>query len=305
MGRVRPVQLDRLFRSPALSAEWDERRGADGATYGELTVKRALAWVASRTAAPRTGTTQSTISDAEALAQARTRVIDLGPLAKADPGAPFAPKVLGALALLQRRDRQAWARTRAALKQAGVSMRELMEALKPYRVRPTLRLVQPGEAPAPRRVVDDLPDAPVSALIIPAGYVLTPTATIYVPATDSLETTGEAARDRLVARAPLLITGRLRYRDEQVEAVRCSWRRPDSWHHRIVDRGVALNVHAVVKLASYGVPVASDTARDVVRYLHALEAENYHLLPHLEHLQPSGVARTAGPPGFPVGAHPH
>jgi putative DNA primase/helicase len=299
-GARDPDQLDRLFRQSKLyRPKWDERRGADGATYGELTVKRALAWVASRTAAPRTGTTQSPVSDAEALAQARARVSELGALAKADPGAPFAPEVLGALALLQRRDPQAWARTRAELKKAGVPMRELTDALRRSPLRPTLRLVQPGEVPAPRRVADDLPDAPVADLLLPTGYVLTPTATRYVPAADSLTTTGEAVRDRrLVARVPLLITGRLHYREEQVEAVRCSWQRADGWHHRIVDRGVALNVHAVVKLASYGVPVASDTAHDVVRYLHAFEAENYHLLPQLQISSHLGWQGPQGRRGF-------
>ena len=145
-------------------------------------------------------------------------VKDLGTRAKADPGVPFLPKVLGALALVKRCDPPIWARTKAALKQAGVSMRDLSDAVKPYRARPALRLVQPGEAPALRRVVDDLPDAPAENLIMPAGYVLTPTATLYTPQSASADAANEAARERLVARAPLLSTGRLTNRDEQVEA---------------------------------------------------------------------------------------
>ena len=177
------------FASPAsIAAKWDERRGADGATYGEITMKRALAWVASRTAAPRTGTTPVYhVRRRGPRAGSQPGSTNLGPRAKADPGVPFSPKVLGALALLKRRDPPIWARTRAALKQAGVSMRDLSDALKPYRCAPHpapgpagrgARAAAGGGRPARRAR---------ASLIMPAGYVLTPTATLYTPQSASAD----------------------------------------------------------------------------------------------------------------------
>ena len=43
-GARDPAQLDRLVRRSGLyRPKWDERRGADGATYGQVTIARALA----------------------------------------------------------------------------------------------------------------------------------------------------------------------------------------------------------------------------------------------------------------------
>ncbi|MDI6894843.1 MAG: primase C-terminal domain-containing protein [Bacillota bacterium] len=64
-------------------------------------------------------------TQAAALATAREKVAHVLEAVRTDPGAPFAPEALEALAELREKDPADWARVRAALKKAGVHLRDL------------------------------------------------------------------------------------------------------------------------------------------------------------------------------------
>src|SRR5262249_16698948 len=81
-----------------------------------------------------------------------------------------------------------------------------------------------------------------------------------------------------VAYAPILIAGRLRDEDENVEYLQLSFRRGGRWHNQTVDRGIALDSKRLVALASQSFPVSSENVKEVVRYVHHLEGANHDRL---------------------------
>jgi hypothetical protein len=189
-----------------------------------------------------------------------------------DAGVVFMPETLGALALLRAEDRSEFARVRQTLMRHRVSWRDGEFALKAQR--PRLRLLSPDAAPPDRSIGSMLPDAPVPTLLVPDGYVLSETLT----ALTHDEPAGPTS-DEVVAFAPVVISGRLQDVDDGSEFLRLAWRRPSGWRDAVVDRGTALEARLLTPLASSGFPVASDTAHELVSYLHRFEALNYAALP--------------------------
>lgn len=209
---------------------------------------------------------------------------------KADPGVALEADAVAAWAVIRRGDRAAWTRAKLALKKAGVSIRDVEAAVREH-----LRPVDEDHA-APRRAKAMLAECPCPELIVPEPYFLRGDATGHVVTDDDGKPTW-----RTFAHAPILITGRLRDQEEQVESLRLSWRRQASWLDATVDRGTALNGQKLVELASSGFPVAGDNARDVARYLHRLEAANYPSLPAARVSAHLGWQGADGAAGFLVG----
>jgi putative DNA primase/helicase len=238
------------------------------------------------------------------IASALDRLQDLEERSKADPGLPFQPETLGALALLQERAMDEYQRCRSALKAAGVPLRDLERALKQLRARSAgFRVVSGDQGEPPVRLAASMvPDAPSPRLIIPAPYFLRADATGAVRQGVNV-VTGEAIQvETVIAHAPLLITARLRDAEEQTEAFRLSWRRPATgWQSKVVDRGTALDARKLVALADDGAPVTSTNAKDIVPYLDSLEAANHAQLPCARISSHLGWQGDNGADGFLVG----
>lgn len=235
--------------------------------------------------------------------RARGIVTALSERAKADKFAPFEPETLGALALVKDENPAEWMRTREELKKRGISLGELDRAVKDQKKKQRgshLRLVKPGEAAPPRTAGQMIPDAdaPVSDLVIPDGYSLRSDATIRVTPSE------QGMVEHVVAYAPILIAGRLRDEDENVEYLQLSFRRGGRWHKQTVDRGIALDSRRLVALASQSFPVSSETVKDVVRYVHHLEAANHDRLPCQRVSSHLGWQGDSGDAGFLWG-HEH
>jgi len=64
---------------------------------------------------------------------------------KANAGAPFEPEAVAALAMIQEHDAPSWARVRKALRDTGVSLRELDRALQAKRPRGAPADAEPEE----------------------------------------------------------------------------------------------------------------------------------------------------------------
>ncbi|MFC1609974.1 hypothetical protein ACFL6C_03370, partial [Myxococcota bacterium] len=71
--------------------------------------------------------------DAKRLQEARASVADLPERAIGDPGAPFEPETLKALALIRARDFVAWARLKQTLQDSGVRLRDLDTAMRGHK----------------------------------------------------------------------------------------------------------------------------------------------------------------------------
>jgi putative DNA primase/helicase len=233
--------------------------------------------------------------------RARGIVTALSERAKADKFAPFEPETLGALALVKDENPAEWMRTREELKKQGISLGELDRAVKDQKKKQRgshLRLVKPGEPPPLHTTGQMIPDAPVPDLVIPDDYALRSDATIRVTPSE------QGMLEHVVAYAPILITGRLRDEDENVEYLRLAFRRSGRWYKQTVDRGIALDSKRLVALASQSFPVSSETVKDVVRYVHHLEAANHDRLPCQRVSSHLGWQGNGGDAGFLWG-HEH
>jgi hypothetical protein len=226
---------------------------------------------------------------AKLLEKARQEVQDLAARTKTDPGAPFEPATLAALAALQQYDPRAWARIQAQLKSVGIPMRTLLQRLKSYH----LQIVRPGEG-KPRTTYDALgDDCPAPQLIVPDPYSLHPDATCITRAIAGVP------QSQTLAFSPIMITARLRNAEDGTEMLRLVWKRtPGEWLSMDVDRGVAMDARRLLECASRGFPVASDNSREIAKYLHAFEARNYHQLEQINISSHLGWQGRQGESGF-------
>lgn len=127
-----------------------------------------------------------------------------------------------------------------------------------------------------RAVAELLDDPPVPNLKMPAGYAVNATDTLALGQPDDDGSPGEPIS---IAHAPLLVTGKLRTLVGDHEHLHLSWRGYHGWRSVTMERREALDNTKLVDFANAGLPVASDNAREVARYLRHFEAANDAHLP--------------------------
>jgi hypothetical protein len=209
----------------------------------------------------------------DVLARARETWERLVERLKADRKASIEPEVYQALAVLQEHAPADWVEIKRCMQDYRIPQQSLEKAIRAAR-KGQLRIVAPGETPAPSTAGAMLADAPLPDLVVPDGYFLRESATGYVVETRD----GERER-RIIAFSPILITGRLYDAEEKVSLLRLEWRRGDGWRRAVVDRGIVLNSRRIVELASSDFPVAGENAKELESYLHRVEAANRTTLP--------------------------
>lgn len=117
-----------------------------------------------------------------------------------------------------------------------------------------------------------LPGAPVS-LRVPEGFIVNPQGIKLL-----VEAKGEVG-EVSVAPVPILISQRLRSIDTGEEKIELAYQRDGRWHSITTKRSTAFASRAIVELADRGLPITSEKARHVVKYLGDLEAANMDTLP--------------------------
>jgi hypothetical protein len=207
----------------------------------------------------------------------------------------FQEVILRALATLERGDRVKFSVVKAQLKRAKISLRDLDVSMQAYR--PPLRVVHQYDSAIPDGTASSyLDDAPLPDLIIPTPYGLRDNATVILHYDN--EDPEKPPRERALAYAPILITGRLQHIEDHTEYFRLEWKRGQVWHFRYVDRGIAFNAQKLLELATHGFPVATENAANVAQYLHQLEAENLHTIPTAHMATRLGWQGKSGQHGF-------
>lgn len=120
----------------------------------------------------------------------------------------------------------------------------------------------------PMQVTSAIPGAPVpDDLEVPPGWTLSE---------QGIAAPGEGSATIL---APLLLSGRLKNLGDDAEFVELTWLRDSKWSSRIVKRAVVATAREIVSLATYGLPVTSNNAADVVQFLDEFQAQNLEQLP--------------------------
>ena len=112
----------------------------------------------------------------------------------------------------------------------------------------------------------------------------------------------EEQRSRTVTATPLVISGRIIDAATGRERVRLEFLRGGTWREVVADRDQAFSSRSVVGvLAPLGAQVTSENARDVVRWLGALEAANLDALPVVRSARELGWCGTSFMPTNPAG----
>ena len=83
----------------------------------------------------------------------------------------------------------------------------------------------------------------------------------------------------LVCRTPIILTKRLKSLETGDERIEIAFKRDDRWHTAIYPRSTIFSSRKITELADLGCTVTSENARQVVKFLGALEAENIEVIP--------------------------
>lgn len=83
----------------------------------------------------------------------------------------------------------------------------------------------------------------------------------------------------LVCRTPIILTKRLKSLETGDERIEIAFKRDDRWHTAIYPRSTIFSSRKITDLADLGCTVTSENARQVVKFLGALEAENIDIIP--------------------------
>lgn len=83
---------------------------------------------------------------------------------------------------------------------------------------------------------------------------------------------------KMVCRTPLILTQRLKSLETGEEKIEIAFKRDGTWHKAIYPRSTIFTARGVTVLADLGCTVTSENAKQVVRFLSALEAENIDII---------------------------
>lgn len=107
---------------------------------------------------------------------------------------------------------------------------------------------------------------------------------------------------RNVCRTPILLKRRLKSIETGEEKIEITFKRDDKWHAATYPRSMIFQSRSVTALADLGCTVTSENAKQLVRFLEALEAENIDILDVRESTSSFGwQSRNRFLPGHPGG----
>lgn len=82
-----------------------------------------------------------------------------------------------------------------------------------------------------------------------------------------------------ICRTPIILTQRLKSLETGDEKMEVAFKRDDQWHTAIYPRSTIFSSRSITTLADLGCTITSENAKQVVKFLGALEAENIDLIP--------------------------
>lgn len=83
---------------------------------------------------------------------------------------------------------------------------------------------------------------------------------------------------KMICRTPIILTQRLRSLETGEEKIEIAFKRDGEWHRAIYPRSTIFTARGITVLADLGCTVTSENAKQVVRFLSALEAENIDII---------------------------
>ena len=193
-------------------------------------------------------------------------VTKLDGLAK-EPEKIWEKETIGALAVLKKEEPAEYAKIKAELK-GLVNLNDLERAVnKQIAENQKLRIVEPGEEPEPLENI--LPELPLKELRRPYQWTINENGIWQDTKNGPI----------CACPVPVILTQRLKNVDTGEEKVELAFFRDREWHRIKSERATVFNRTSIIQLTNKSLPVSSETAKDLVRYLTDLERENLHTLP--------------------------
>ena len=183
------------------------------------------------------------------------------------PGRVWEPECIGALAVLKKHEPAEYAKIKQQLK-GQVNLNDLERAVnKQVAENQKLHIVDPDEKPP--LLEEILPDIPLKELRRPYKW--------------SLNENGvwqDTKNGPVCACAvPVILTKRLKNVDTNEEKVEVGFYRDGKWNYVVSTRSNVFNRNTIIQIGNKSLPVGSENAKDLVRYLTDLERENLTTLP--------------------------
>lgn len=85
-----------------------------------------------------------------------------------------------------------------------------------------------------------------------------------------------------VCRTPIILTKRLKSIETGDEKIEIAFKRDGQWHNATYPRSTIFSSRSITALADLGCTITSENAKQVVRFLGALEAENIDIIPKVD-----------------------
>jgi hypothetical protein len=178
----------------------------------------------------------------------------------------LSPETIGALAVLKQDNTTEYARLKATLK-GKVNLNDLERAVnQQIRDDRKLHVVDGPEEPA---LEDILPNLPMKNLIKPHDWTLNENGIWQQTKSGPC----------CACSVPVILTQRLRNVESGEEKIELAFYRDNVWRKVAADRATVFNRTSLIMLANKGLPVSSESAKNLVRYLADLERVNMQNLP--------------------------
>lgn len=184
------------------------------------------------------------------------------------PDDVFQPEVLSALAQLKRQNMGEYARIKQQLK-GKVNLNDFERAVKDQGIKDSkLRIVDTAE-PLPL-LEEILPDWPLKEMRKPFNWSINE---------NGIWRHDLKFGDICACAVPTVLKQRLKNIETGEEKMELGYYRDGKWHYITAKRSVVFNRNSLVQLGDKGLPVSSETAKELVKYYSDVERENLTLLP--------------------------
>lgn len=101
----------------------------------------------------------------------------------------------------------------------------------------------------------------------------------YKTSASGITTPGRDGFDVQVCPCPIMPVRRLKNVDTEMEKIELAYSRDGKWKTLIRDRTTLASANSIVALSGVGIPVTSANATELVKYLNALDVDNYTEIP--------------------------
>ncbi|MFH2064756.1 MAG: DUF927 domain-containing protein [Pseudomonadota bacterium] len=263
-------KIDKVFReSRRMRPKWDEKHYADGRTYGQATIQKAIE------SSKKYDGEESSVNPVDF---ALSRIGEEMPIALKD-----LPKALGvildndeliqAFTVLSEYDTRRYEGCLIRMKEKGLTTRDV-DAIKRAIASERKKIQQANTDDTNSNdcilLKETLPDSPVPDTIkVPLGYTID-TNGVFI---DRYRGKNQLVQE-LISYTPLLICKRLKNLNDGCEYVSLTWFRDNGWQSITIERNYIADPKLMLTLANQGFPVTTVTAKKIIGYLQHFEALN-------------------------------